>query len=248
MIRIGVSACFMYPDPTRTVFGHKTLAYFEQDMAKFLSRKGVMPIFLPDLPWSELDQYLQEMDGFVFQGGADIAPSTYGEEAIENSRWPGDRFRDQYELKIFDYAIKNQRPIFAICRGFQLANIYFGGKLYQDLVLQTSTTVEHRNAQQYDRIFHQVQVTDGSLLERIYKNKILTVNSVHHQGVEKLGQGLVVDAFCPKDNLIEAFHHSHLPVFGVQWHPEFSATLNGIVEDPEPYYDHFLKVVEKFKR
>lgn len=238
----------MYPDPNRTVFGHKTLAYFEQDMAKFLSRKGVMPVFLPDLPWNELEQFLDEMDGFVFQGGADIAPSTYGENPIENNRWPGDNFRDQYELRIFDYAVKNQRPIFAICRGFQLANVYFGGKLFQDLALQTNTSVEHRNAQTYDRVFHEVVVPDGSLLQSIYKKKSLTVNSVHHQGVQKLGQGLKIDAICSEDNLIEAFHHSELPVFGVQWHPEFSTTLQGVVEDPEPYYDYFLNVVEKNKR
>ena len=57
MIKIGVSACFMYPDPNRTVFGHKQLTYFEHDMSRFLSRPGVMPILLPDLPWNELEQY-----------------------------------------------------------------------------------------------------------------------------------------------------------------------------------------------
>jgi putative glutamine amidotransferase len=136
MIKIGVSACFMYPDPTRTVFGHKQLTYFEHDMSRYLSRPGVMPILLPDLPWEELEQYLNEMDGFVFQGGADISPSTYGDEMIENGRWPGDRHRDQYELKIMDWAFKNKKPIFGICRGFQLLNVYFGGKMYQDLNLK----------------------------------------------------------------------------------------------------------------
>lgn len=248
MIRLGVSACFMYPDPNRAVFGHKTLAYFEQDMARFLSRRGVMPVFLPDLPWQELLQFLDEMDGFVFQGGADIAPATYGEQPIENNRWPGDPHRDQYELKILDYAVKKKRPVLAICRGFQLANVFFGGSLYQDLKLLTSTPVEHRNAELYDRIKHEVCCPEESFLKKLYGSDRLTVNTVHHQGVKTLGKGLVVDALCPEDQLIEAFHHEEHPVLGVQWHPEFSPTLKDAVADPAPLYDYFLSLVKDSMR
>ena len=67
MIKIGVSACFMYPDPTRVTFGKKTLQYLEKDMSLYLSRPGVMPILIPDLPEAELLPFLAEMDGFVFQ-------------------------------------------------------------------------------------------------------------------------------------------------------------------------------------
>jgi putative glutamine amidotransferase len=247
MIRIGVSACFMYPDPSRTVFGHKQLTYLEHDMSRFLSRKGVMPILLPDLPFSELEQFLAEMDGFVFQGGADIAPSSYGEAPIENGRWPGDPHRDQYELKIMDWAFKNQKPILGICRGFQLMNVYFGGTLYQDLGLQTQTQVEHRNAETYDRVHHQVNCSESSLLKRIYSKDHFFVNSVHHQGVKKLGKGLVVDATSPSDGLVEAFHqeisNDHF-VMGVQWHPEFSHTLQGTVVDPKPLLDYFLEHIK----
>lgn len=247
MIYIGVSSCFMYPDPTRTVFGHKTLAYLEQDMARYLSRKGVMPILIPDLPESELNQFLGEMDGFCFQGGADIAPGSYKEGPIENGRWPGDPYRDQYELKLMDYAFKNHKPILAICRGFQLANVYFGGSLYQDLKTVTNTPMEHRNAELYDRIHHSVVCTKDSLLKEIYGQDELAVNTVHHQGVKTLGKDLVVDARCPEDNLVEAFHYKNLQshyVVGVQWHPEFSHTLKDKLIDPAPLYDHFLKEVK----
>ena len=96
MIKLGITACFMYPDPSRLTFGHKTLAYLEHDMSRYLSKMGVMPILLPDLPWNELEQFLREVDGIVFQGGADVSPTSYGESAIENGRWPGDAYRDQY--------------------------------------------------------------------------------------------------------------------------------------------------------
>jgi putative glutamine amidotransferase len=247
MIYIGVSSCFMYPDPSRAVFGHKTLAYLEQDMARYISRKGVMPILIPDLPVEELMLFLAEMDGFVFQGGADIASKTYHEDAIENGRWPGDPHRDQYELRIMDYAFKNKKPILAICRGFQLTNVFFGGTLHQDLKTTTQTEVEHRNAELYDKIHHDVNCTPDSLLRKIYHEDKLTVNSVHHQGIKTLGQDLVVDAISPDDNLIEAFHHKNLSehyVVGVQWHPEFSHTLSDKVCDPGLLYNHFLNAVK----
>jgi putative glutamine amidotransferase len=213
-------------------------------MSRFLSRKGVMPILLPDLPWEELEQYLNEMDGFVFQGGADVSPKSYNEEMIESGRWPGDFYRDLYELKIMDWAFKHHKPILAICRGFQLANVYFGGTLYQDLNLQINTSVEHRNAQLYDQIFHEVECCEGSLIERIYQQKILTVNSVHHQGIKTLGKDLIVDALSSVDHLIEAFHHKNIDqqfLLAVQWHPEFSHTIKDKVADPEPLYNTFLE-------
>ncbi len=250
MIYIGVSSCFMYPDITRTVFGHKTLAYFEQDMARYLSREGVMPILIPDLPENELLAFIGQMDGFVFQGGADIAASSYKEASIENGRWPGDPHRDQYELKIMDYAFINKRPILGICRGFQLTNVFFGGTLYQDLKTVTGTDVIHRDGVTYDRVHHEVECTPESLLTEIYKEKKLTVNSVHHQGIKTLGKDLIVDAISPDDKLIEAFHHKNLEqhyVVGVQWHPEFSHTLKDKVCDPHPLYHHFLDSVKKQK-
>ena len=247
MIKLGVTSCFMYPDVNRTVFGPKTLTYFEHDMSRFLSRVGVMPILLPDLPWEELEQYLLEMDGFVFQGGADISPKSYNEEMIENGRWPGDYHRDQYELKIMDWAFKHKKPVLAICRGFQLANVYFGGSLYQDLTLETKTKTEHRNAELYDKIFHEVELPSESLLEQIYQVKKITVNSVHHQGIKKLGNDLIIDAISPGDKIIEAFHYKNIQenfFLAVQWHPEFSHTMKDTVINPEPLLNYFLKRFE----
>lgn len=241
----------MYPDPTRTVFGHKALSYLEHDMSCYLSRVGVMPILIPDLPQEDLLAFLAEMDGFVFQGGADIAPQSYQETPIENGRWPGDQHRDQYELKIMDYAFKNHKPVLAICRGFQLMNVFFGGKLYQDLAIQTKTPITHRDAALYDRIHHSVTTSKDSLLFKLYGKTELEVNTVHHQGVSVLGKDLVVDAVCPDDQLIEAFHYKKMDehyFFGVQWHPEFSHTIQDKIIDPQPIYDHFITRVAALRR
>jgi putative glutamine amidotransferase len=244
VIHIGVSACFMYPDPSRAVFGHKQLSYFEHDMSRWLARPGVIPVLIPDLPSERLLPILELMDGFVLQGGADIAPETYGETPIENGRWPGDRHRDRYELSILEWAFRKRKPTLGICRGFQLMNVFFGGTLHQDLKLQTGTPVEHRNAETYDRVNHEVECPEGSRLLELYSAPRFRVNSVHHQGVKTLGRTLTIDARCPDDGLIEAFHYSGPePVWfqAVQWHPEFSHTLGSTVIDPEPLLDRFLK-------
>lgn len=244
-----MTPCFFYKDPSRVVFGHKNLTYMENDMVNYLARLGVMPYLLPDLPDELLKQYLDEADGFVVQGGSDLSPESYGEEFLDKERWPGDKYRDDFELKVIDYAFKNKKPIYGICRGFQVLNAYFGGTLHQDINSEIKTNEVHRDADQYDHINHPIDVSDGGLLHKLYDGaKKLQVNSVHHQAVKKLGEGLVVDAVSSSDQIVEAFHYEgDQCVFGVQWHPEFSPTLGDKVCDPTPLYDYFLKQVENSK-
>ena len=85
------------------------------------------------------------------------------------------------------------------------------------------------------------------MLESIYKKKKFIVNSVHHQGIKKLGKDLVVDAVCPEDQLIEAFHYKDIEknvVIAVQWHPEFSHSIKDIVADPKPILDYFISRIK----
>lgn len=242
MIKIGISSCFMYPDKERIVFGHKSLSYLENDMARYITRKGVLPVLIPDVSDEYLEDILPEMDGFIFQGGVDVAPETYGEKPI--GRWKGDAYRDQYELKIMDYAIKNSKPVYAICRGMQLMNVYFGGTLYQDTVTQNPNVDEHRSAELYDMIKHPIEFVQGTFLANLYsEEKNLHVNTVHHQSVKDLGTDLQVFANSP-DGIIEAFGYSKEPdgkVIGVQWHPEFSPTLGKDVIDADLLYEAFLE-------
>lgn len=249
MIKIGLTACFMYPDPSRIVFGHKSLTYMENDMVRYIMRDGIMPVLIPDLPKEQLIPILEELDGIVFQGGVDLSPESYQEDFLDKDRWPGDKYRDDYELMIADWAFKNDKPMFGICRGFQLLNAYFGGTLYQDLVTETKTEMEHRNAETYDRIHHSVELTAGGYLSNLYENKTkIEVNTVHHQGVKTLGQDLVEEARCLNDNLVEAFTYKDMGrkyVLGVQWHPEFSPTIQEKLDDPHPLYEDFLKAVKK---
>lgn len=241
MIKIGITSCFMYPDPSRTVFGHKTLHYAESDMLRYVTREGILPVLIPDVDSSLLTDILAEMDGFILQGGSDLAPQTYGEEPI--GQWKGDAYRDQYELKILDYAIKNSKPVLAVCRGFQLMNAYFGGTLYQDIPTQVSHAGIHRSAELYDTIRHPITFVPGSFLDKSYgpiENPY--VNTVHHQAVKTLGKDLEVYA-TSDDGFIEAFGYTKEPegkVMGVQWHPEFSHTQQGQLINEDIIFNAFI--------
>ncbi len=184
-----ISSCFMYPDRDRNVFGPKSLSYMENDMANFITRKGILPVLIPDVDGSRLNVILSEMDGFVLQGGSDMAPESYGEVPI--GKWKGDAHRDQYELRILDFAVTNSVPVFGICRGFQLMNVYFGGTLYQDIETQKPEADRHRSAQLYDTIKHSINFTEGSFLDKLYGTvENPQVNTVHHQAIKILGKDL----------------------------------------------------------
>ncbi len=232
----------MYPDKNRSVFGPKSLSYVENDMARYLTREGILPVLIPDVDDGLLHDILAEMDGFVMQGGTDLAPGTYGERPI--GPWKGDAYRDQYEMKILDFAIKNSRPVLGICRGFQLMNVYFGGTLYQDTSTQNPHVDEHRSAELYDTVRHPVRFMEGTYLDRIYNSeKDPFVNSVHHQAVKDLGENLEIYAKSP-DGLIEAFGYTGEPegkVMGVQWHPEFFHTIKDNLIDADILYQAFLQ-------
>lgn len=243
MIKIGISSCFMYPDPSRLVFGPKTLSYLENDMATYIAQKGVLPVLIPDLADHLLLDILNEMDGFVFQGGTDLAPNTYGEEPIIPGKWLGDPVRDAYELKIMDFAFKKGKPIFAVCRGFQLLNVYLGGTLYQDIATQRPDAITHRDAQAYDTLKHELNLVHGGLLHTLYGDGKAVVNTVHHQGIKTLGKNLTVLATSKEDGIIEAVEFSNAPpgkVLAVQWHPEFSFNSTDEGLDSRLLYQAFL--------
>jgi putative glutamine amidotransferase len=244
MLHIGISSCFFYPDVQRLTFGPKTLCYLENDMARYISREEVIPVLIPDLPKADIKRLVKQLDGLVLQGGADLAPQSYGETPILEGRWPGDRFRDEYEMEVVKYFLDESKPVFGICRGFQLLNAYFGGTLYQDIATQRPDSLKHRDAVVYDSVNHGVKWVEGSYMQAMYNSDAANrVNSVHHQGVKDLGKGLVPQAHCAEDGLLEAYiHEGYEPgkVMGVQWHPEYSHSLGSSVINPEKLMDAFL--------
>ncbi len=240
MIKIGVTPGMLYADENRTSFAPKKLNYIVQDMARYLNREGVHPILIPSIASDELRLFVEDMDGIVMQGGDDIAAETFGEEPI--GKWNGDRERDIIEIEILKLALEFGKPVFGICRGFQLMNVYFGGSLYQDIPRQFQTKILHKGTD-YDQNTHSISIKESSFLYGINDSKLEgIVNSVHHQGIKTLGQGLEPIAW-GEDQLVEAFYHEEDlegKVMGVQWHPEYNWNCKSRLLDAERLYDHFL--------
>lgn len=253
MLKIGMSACFMYADPNREVFGQKNLLYMGHDMSHYLGLSGIMPILIPDLPDDKLfEDFIDQLDGIIFQGGIDITPQLYGEYPLDDDH-RGDPQRDVYEMKILDLAIKRKMPVLGICRGFQLINVYFGGSLYQDIETQSESKTKHYDEEIYDELVHKVEFSKGGLFEKLHGGqKHMFVNSVHHQGIKKLGNNLEVEAVSPEDQMIEAFRWSGSEekglVTGIQWHPEFFHTMQADVIESKPLLSHFINQSKKFNK
>jgi putative glutamine amidotransferase len=144
-----------------------------------------------------------------------------------------------------DYAIKNDKPVLGICRGMQLMNVYFGGTLYQDISSQKKDTLTHRDAIAYDSVHHAISFTGRNTLSELYADfPEPIVNSVHHQGVKSIGDDLTVLAVSEEDDIVEALEYSGAEqgrVLGVQWHPEFSDSLQDIVIPADRLINHFLE-------
>lgn len=185
-----------------------------------IAENGGVPLLLPVLPVEQLRPLYELCDGFLLPGGMDVDPQLYGEEPI-----PGfdcaDTAQDEHWLACCRYAVEHHKPLFGICRGVQLLNVFCGGTLYQDQPSQCDGSGLLRHQQKYDRRrgTHSVEVAEDTELARLLHSGRVLVNSMHHQSVRKPGRGLIVSAKAP-DGIIEAVENADGSILGVQWHPE----------------------------
>ncbi len=255
-LRIGLSARLLYPDPARTFLPTKTLQYIEQSAANWVMSGGVLAFMIPEISLAAphlpkgitVQNYVEVLDGLVLQGGADVAPETYGEIPM-NPLWSGDRIRDRYEIELFHEFVRQGKPVFGICRGCQMINVALGGTLYQDLATQLKSG-HHRDEGKYENNFHDVKVLPETWLARIYPKVTKSrINTIHHQAVKALGEGLVVEAKSEPDDIVEALRwEGHSFVVGVQWHPEFMDPLDAALMDGKPLLDAFLNACHHRKK
>jgi len=190
------------------------------DYIAAVSESGAIPVLIPPLENSaKLEQILSGIDGIIITGGDDISPELYGEQNTGLS-FNTSLVRDDAEKYMLKKVIESGYPILGICRGFQLINIYFGGKLYQDLETQFRIGINHRNQLvNSEELHHEVRIEDGTMLFEIIRSERFMVNSRHHQGVREPGKGLIPAAFA-SDGLIEAVENPEMNIVAVQWHPE----------------------------
>jgi putative glutamine amidotransferase len=166
-----------------------------QEWTNFLQKLAITPILIPNT-LDDVKSYISDVgiDGIILSGGDNTG------------KFPE---RDQTEKQILDYAIDKRFPILGVCRGMQIINEYFGGKV---LVNDNNNHVGKS---------HQINIMDQKFSKLLGDNNI-EVNSFHNNIIAKksIGEKLRIFALSPDDNTIEGYYHSELPIIGVMWHPE----------------------------
>lgn len=194
-------------------------AYIEQEYIDFIEDCGGEAVLLPlDINEKELKNIIRKYDGILIPGGNDIDPRLYGQ--IEGLLTSADvPKRDKLEPALITLALNFDIPLLCICRGMQMLNVVCGGNLYQKLP-KSSYNINHNQHKPYNIPCHTIKIESNTQLSNIIQTDIIYVNSIHHQGVNKLGHNLKI---CAKsiDGLTEGIYNENQSFcLGVQWHPE----------------------------
>jgi len=217
----------------RRIVGHHAFHMVGEKYARaVLEAAGAAPLLIPSLA-EELgfDELLERLDGLLFTGSpSNVEPHRYQGKPSD----PGtlhDPARDATTLPLIRKAVQSGVPVFGICRGFQEMNVAFGGTLHQKLH-EIPGHLDHRDDEsqplevQYGPA-HEVTLEPGGVLRSLAAGDRIRVNSLHSQGIDRLGGELAVEARAP-DGVIEAFRVARARRFAlaVQWHPEWHAMKN----------------------
>ncbi|MBE6012061.1 MAG: gamma-glutamyl-gamma-aminobutyrate hydrolase family protein [Lachnospiraceae bacterium] len=183
-----------------------------------LNNGGIPLIINPSSDFEVLKPLLDVCSGLLFPGGEDVDPAYFNEDPHPLLGVIRPEI-DEFSFVCAKYAFEKHMPILGICRGMQLLNVAKGGSLYQDLSLRPVENILH--AQSYNRSYlvHKVDIKEHTLLHKIFNKNTISVNTMHHQAVNKLGEGLIISAVAP-DGIAEAIESPCGNILAVQWHPE----------------------------
>lgn len=182
------------------------------------------------------------LDGLILTGSpSNLEPDRSG---IIDGEGPYDPQRDVTNLKLAGDMLDEGKPVFGICRGLQELNVLFGGT-----IKTVNATAHHsKESSPVEKMFaheHPVAIEPGGVLSKLFGANDITVNSVHFQGIDRLGNGLMVEATAP-DGQIEAFSDGARGlVLAVQWHPEWDVRTN---KDSSALFSHFAQMVKASQR
>jgi putative glutamine amidotransferase len=184
-----------------------------------LEAAGAIPMVCPPLHAELAESLLKRVDGLCMSGGPDLDPRAYGERRHAETG-PLESELDDFELALARAADARGLPILAICRGMQVLNVARGGSLHQHLPDLNSSKINHRQSEPGSQPTHRVSIHEPSRVARVLECTRAEVNSFHHQGVARLGDGLLITGRAP-DGTVEAIEAMDREfVIGVQWHAE----------------------------
>ncbi len=231
---LGVICC------TRTVGIEPAQAVMHRYITSALQFADAAALLVPSLPGlMNAAEVAPRLDGLLLTGSpSNMEAHHYGQGGANDAAGPYDPDRDQMTRDLVESMLALGRPVFGICRGLQELNVIFGGTLRRDCSSHPDLMAHHApDDVGFNEMFehrHPVNLTPGGMLSTALGRDELTVNSVHYQGIDRVGVGLMVEARAP-DGMVEAISGSvnGAPVLGVQWHPEWDAADN---PDAQAYF------------
>ena len=214
---IGVNADYRSATNNNGAFAFVAAGYFDA-----IFTAGALPVIIP--PYddeSDMEQLLDRLDGVMLIGGADLDPRRDGWMLHPSVRLQDAR-RESSDRRLMRLIAERRMPVFGIGAGMQLINVSQGGNLMLHIPEDMPQALPHLDPLDPEHR-HTLQLTPGSIMDRVYGDGELRVNSMHHMAVDEVAPGFVVSARCP-DGVVEAIE-SDMPdwfAFGTQFHPEAS--------------------------
>lgn len=215
---------------TGSVLGKRSRQIMQSELyARCITHFGGTAVY--DSGYGDVGQLAQLCDALLLSGGGDIHPSYYGKH-LTGLDTSVDQQRDEREWELLQQFCAGKKPVFGICRGIQVIDVFFGGTLFRHL----------GTAHVHDTTIHTVVTSEDGCLRSLF-GETLPVNSYHHQAIRTLGAGLHVTAVSDADGVIEAIEHDSLPVMAVQWHPErmVPSICRDMEADMAPLFAKFLE-------
>jgi putative glutamine amidotransferase len=217
---------------TRTVGVEPAQAVMNRYVASAMQYADAAALLVPSMPGlMKASEVAARLDGLMLTGSpSNLDPALYGQD-VADAPGPFDAARDAMTADLIRAMLDLGRPVFGVCRGFQEINVAFGGTLRRDMAAEGAPLAHHAPDEvDFNGMFdheHRVDLTPGGVLATAFGAEAAVVNSVHYQGVDRLGDGLGVEALA-EDGVVEAASATvnGAPVLAVQWHPEWKTERN----------------------